>query len=280
LTAAITSGVTTVPFTTGSSSNKALIGWKCTGATFTVDKSQRTSTQSTATPVTGSTGTLGSAGGIAFSGYGYDGSPSFTPTATWSQTATTAQLVNTSTCSQSVQYLDLAATTALNPSPTLGASALCGASIVVFSYTALTPPVNTVAPVISGTTTVGKTLSSTAGTWTDGGSGVKTYQWQHADNVGFTVNVANSTNPGNTSTYIVATAENTKYMRVTVTDTNGAGATPANSNILGPIGPLFMPTLNDGKIDVCANALTGANFTPGDPPAGSASNEMMLMGVG
>jgi hypothetical protein len=46
------------------------------------------------------------------------------------------------------------------------------------SFTA--PPVNTVAPAVSGTATVGQTLSSTTGTWTGLPTPTFTYQWQRA----------------------------------------------------------------------------------------------------
>lgn len=137
LTAAIVGGTTTITFTTGGSSHKELIGWKAVGGVFTVDKANHNDSQaSTATPTTGSTGVLASAVELAFAAYGYESNPSFTPPASWSQTATTQQTVNGSACSMSVCYLDVAATTALNPSPTLGAAQISAGLIATFSYVA------------------------------------------------------------------------------------------------------------------------------------------------
>jgi hypothetical protein len=46
-------------------------------------------------------------------------------------------------------------------------------------------PVNTVAPAVTGTATVGQTLSTTNGTWTGAPAPTFTYQWQRAgSNIG------------------------------------------------------------------------------------------------
>jgi hypothetical protein len=84
-------------------------------------------------------------------------------------------------------------------------------------------PVNTVAPVISGTPTVGQTLSSTTGTWTGNPTPTYTYQWKRNGS-----NIASATS----STYTLVQADATFAITCAVTGTNVAGAAEATSNSL------------------------------------------------
>lgn len=88
-------------------------------------------------------------------------------------------------------------------------------------------PTNTVAPVASGSTTVGSVVSSTTGTWADAGSPTFTYQWQR-DVLGNGVytNIAAATS----STYTLVILDDGNDVRCVVTDTDVVGATAANSN--------------------------------------------------
>lgn len=88
-------------------------------------------------------------------------------------------------------------------------------------------PVNTVAPVASGATTVGSVVSSTTGTWSDAGSPTFTYQWQR-DVLGNGVysNIATAT----ASSYTLVILDDACNVRCVVTDTDVVGATSANSN--------------------------------------------------
>lgn len=94
-------------------------------------------------------------------------------------------------------------------------------------------PVNTVAPAVTGTTTVGQVLSTTNGTWTDAGGSVFTYQWQDsADGSTGWANISSATN----QTYTIGAGESSKYIRCVVTDTDSTTqAASANSNVVGPI---------------------------------------------
>jgi len=85
----------------------------------------------------------------------------------------------------------------------------------------VSPPVNTVAPVISGPFFVGQTLTTTDGTWT--GSGISyTYQWRNAG-----VDIGGATN----STYVVQAGDDGDVLDCVVTATNGGGAvSEASSN--------------------------------------------------
>lgn len=82
-------------------------------------------------------------------------------------------------------------------------------------------PVNTVAPVASGTARVGETLSVTDGTWTGTATITYTYQWRRAG-----VNIASATN----STYVLVTADVGQAIDCVVTATNAAGSASQDSN--------------------------------------------------
>jgi len=86
-------------------------------------------------------------------------------------------------------------------------------------------PVNTVAPVVSGTQAVGQTLTTTNGTWTNSPS--FSYQWYR----GVTPIGTNSS----TYTLVQADAGNTTTIKCTVTGTNGAGTASVDSNTLTQI---------------------------------------------
>lgn len=86
--------------------------------------------------------------------------------------------------------------------------------------TGLNPPVNTVAPAITGTPQVGQTLSCSTGTW----SNVPTsyaYQWKRNN-----ANILGATS----ATYTLVSADANTSVKCTVTATNGAGSANADSN--------------------------------------------------
>lgn len=97
-------------------------------------------------------------------------------------------------------------------------------------------PTNSVAPVASGSVSVGSTVSVTTGTWTHQGGTVATYayQWQDsADGSSGWADIGGAT--ANSLTVLVG--ELTKYFRCNVTATNsgGASASATASNVLGPV---------------------------------------------
>lgn len=90
-------------------------------------------------------------------------------------------------------------------------------------------PINTVAPVVSGTATVGSTLTTTNGTWTGAPAPTFTYQWQQN-----TTNIDGATS----STYVIQAADVGSTLRCVVTATNSVGAASANSNSTGTVPPV------------------------------------------
>lgn len=94
-----------------------------------------------------------------------------------------------------------------------------------------TAPVNTVAPVVSGTAQVGQTLSSTTGTWTGTPTPTYTYQWQRNGS-----NIGGATG----SSYALVPADDGKNIRCVVTATNAVGSVSANSNATAAVAsPTF-----------------------------------------
>jgi hypothetical protein len=102
-------------------------------------------------------------------------------------------------------------------------------------------PVNTVAPVISGTALVGNTLSSASGTWTSD-TGVIGYLYQWTRN---SVAISGATS----STYTLVSADRLKTIRcqVAATDTDGTSAY-VNSNAL------LERTIENFKVRVAADS--------------------------
>lgn len=86
-----------------------------------------------------------------------------------------------------------------------------------------TPPVNTIAPAVTGTPNVGQTLTTDDGTWTGYPPPPYTYTYQWQNN---TVDI-----PGATSnTYVIQEGDLGDDLRVVVTASSPGGSTPANSN--------------------------------------------------
>lgn len=84
-----------------------------------------------------------------------------------------------------------------------------------------TAPVNTIAPVISGSTSVGSTLTTTTGTWTGTPVISYTYQWYRGAS-----QIVGATN----STYVLVSADVSNSIKCRVTATNAFGSANADSN--------------------------------------------------
>ena len=91
------------------------------------------------------------------------------------------------------------------------------------SATGVSLPVNTVAPVISGSTTLGSVLTTTDGTWTGTAPITFSYQWKRN---GISIGGANA------STYTLVVADSAANITCDVTGTNVAGSATAGSNTI------------------------------------------------
>lgn len=89
------------------------------------------------------------------------------------------------------------------------------------------PPVNTVAPAVTGTETVGETLSCTEGTWTGDATIVFAYQWYQSPSTAISGATA--------STYLLDAADEGETIFCRVTATNDVGSDDADSNTTGAI---------------------------------------------
>ncbi|MFY0568789.1 hypothetical protein ACN28E_33895 [Archangium lansingense] len=118
------------------------------------------------------------------------------------------------------------------------------------------PPTNTALPTISGTATVGETLTGSPGTWDSALPVSYAYQWLRCDNTGAScVAIASARN----STYGVAEADRGKTLRLKVTATSTAGATTAESEATALVPPL--PPTNTALPTISGTAAVGATLT-------------------
>lgn len=93
------------------------------------------------------------------------------------------------------------------------------------------PPTNTVAPAVTGTTTVGSQLVCSTGKW-DGVPSSYTYQWQTATHGGSTwTNIASAT----MSDFILTSSQSGLDVRCVVSAKNATATTAADSNVVGAI---------------------------------------------
>lgn len=122
-------------------------------------------------------------------------------------------------------------------------------------------PVNSVAPVVSGSSTLGAVLTTTNGTWT-GNSISYSYQWQRN-----TVNISGQT----ANTYTIVQADDAASVRCVVTATNSGGAVSANSNAITvddfaiPVitgVPTISGTTTEGQTLTASPASVAGNPTP------------------
>jgi hypothetical protein len=107
------------------------------------------------------------------------------------------------------------------------------------------PPVNTVAPAITGTAQEGQTVTCSTGTWTGTPTITFGYQWKRNGS-----NIGSATN----STYVLVTADVSQSITCQVTATNGSGSASATSNTITPIAALDP----DAQAFITAAAITDA----------------------
>ena len=126
--------------------------------------------------------------------------------------------------SSTMNYVPYANSSGLGP--TIGGAICNCANIAPFPTFS---PINSVAPVISGNTTRGSTLTTTTGTWFGNPYPTFTYQWFRGNTP-----ILNQTN----ITYVIDLADGGQQITCHVTGTNSIGSGVGISNIIIPIlGP-------------------------------------------
>src|SRR5256712_5689738 len=110
--------------------------------------------------------------------------------------------------------------------PHVAAAALSAVGASIFAATvAAAPPANTAPPSISGTPTVGQTLTASDGTWSNNPTSFA-YQWLRCNGGGNNCgDVANGTQK--TYTLLGADAGNTIRLRVTAPNADGSDSAPS-----------------------------------------------------
>ena len=128
------------------------------------------------------------------------------------------------------------------------------------------PAVSSAPPIVSGTLTVGDTLSSTTGTWSDDQASF-TYQWYSCTDIPITtpsVDPDCTTVGTNAATYVTQASDYGNYVADVVSDLGTDGTTTsASSNVIGPVtGPAISsaPPVISGTTDVgeSLSSTTGA----------------------
>lgn len=201
------------------------------------DKSHDGSGSGTAVS-SGATATLANASEIAFGVFRTSAA-----SATWTKNASFTNGTTTPTTTTSaLEYEIVSSTSAVTATGTFGTTGSWVGTVVTYQAGAAGPaPSNTVAPAVTGTTTVGSVLTTDNGTWTDDGSPTFTYQWQRdvAGNGTFS-NISSATS----STYTLVEADDGNKVRCQVKDTDSNGNTTANSNAVGLITEAAVPTIS------------------------------------
>ena len=106
-----------------------------------------------------------------------------------------------------------------------GVNAVDTATVTTAIVSGFLPPQATAIPAITGTKTVGQTLTSSSGTW-PGTSDGYVYQWQKSSDSGVTwTNIASAT----ASTYVLVAADAGYQIRSQVSLTTNAGSSSAYS---------------------------------------------------
>ena len=106
-------------------------------------------------------------------------------------------------------------------------------------------PVVTVTPAVTGTASLGETLTATEGTWTGTPSPSLTEQWQDCDSAGNDCTIVTG---ANSATHVVAVADVGHALRIAATATNGfggvTGASVSTAVVTGPPVNTALPVVS------------------------------------
>jgi hypothetical protein len=103
-------------------------------------------------------------------------------------------------------------------------------------------PIATTAPTVAGTVAVGHRLTAAVGTWTSSAPPAYTYQWFRCDGTGAH---CSSVHGATAAAYTLSTRDAGKTIGLTVTASDGSGATAAYASVVGPVAgerPLLVST--------------------------------------
>ena len=121
-----------------------------------------------------------------------------------------------------------------------------------------TPPANQTSPSISGTATVGQTLTLNQGTWTGTPTPALTAQWKDCDSTGNNCTVITGATG---TTYVVASADVGSTIEATVTATNTAGTTTATTAPTAVVPAASSPPANQTPPSISGTATVGQTLT-------------------
>ena len=144
-------------------------------------------------------------------------------------------------------------------------ASLAVAGVAAGGAAAAVAPVNTAAPAITGTATVGSTLTSSTGTWTGDAPIAFTYLWQRCD---ATPSVCGAITGASAQTYVPVTADVGGRLLVAVTATNATGSVTSFSSATAVIPAPVVPVAPGNTVSpsitgsaVVGSTLTGASGT-------------------
>ena len=219
-----------------------------------------TGTASAGSTLTASTGTWSGTGTISYSYLWYTCSATKTasgsaPTGCTETGTTTSSFSLTS--AQAGAFM-LVRVTATNDVTSTGYWSASTAAVT-------SAPANTVAPSITGSPLTGSTLTAVDGTWTGYPTPTLTYAWYSCTAIHATTSIAKPADctaitNATSSTYLIPTAQATKYISVAVTATNSVSAKPIWSISTALI---TRPVANSTAPSISSNG-TGTNPVVGD----------------
>jgi hypothetical protein len=124
-----------------------------------------------------------------------------------------------------------------------------------------TPPTNTAIPTISGTAQVGQSLTAASGSWSGSPAITYAYQWQSSPDGSTWTNISGATG----SVYNIVAGDNSNYIRVSVTGTNGFGNATAFSGASAQVtNPASTPPSNTSLPTISGTAQQGQTLTGGN----------------
>ena len=121
------------------------------------------------------------------------------------------------------------------------------------------PPTNTVPPTVSGTASIGSTLTAGTGSWDDKGDASPTtaYQWQYSSDGGSTwTDIAGATN----ATYVIGDAYGDDRIRVATIRTNAAGSS-SRAVSSGTSAVAYPSATNSVAPTISGTVATGSTLT-------------------